>query len=71
MATSSEVYNLIVSGNQSLNTEISSLTPSTPIFFYEIDLNEILPQFKASDQFSNGEQPVYNGILRGNDTSPQ
>jgi lambda family phage minor tail protein L len=64
MATSSEVYNLIVSGNQSLNTEISSLTPSTPIFFYEIDLNEILPQFKASDQFSNGEQPVYNGILR-------
>lgn len=66
MPTSSEVYNLIVSGNQSLNTEISSLTPSTPINLYEIDLNEIFPQFSniSQDPFANGDQPIYNGILR-------
>ena len=62
-----QVYDFIISGNQSLNTELSSLTPSTPIHLYEIDLNEIFPKFRQSltqDQFTNGNQPTYNGILR-------
>ena len=62
MATSSEVYNLIVSGNQSLNTELSSLTPSTQVILYEIDLSEIAPT--TINYNYNGNQPINNGIFR-------
>ena len=62
MPTSSEVYNLIVSGNQSLNTELSSLTPSTQVILYEIDLSEIAPTMINYNY--NGEQPINNGIFR-------
>jgi lambda family phage minor tail protein L len=62
MPTSSEVYNLIVSGNQSLNTEISSLTPSTQVILYEIDLSEIAPTMINYNY--NGQQPINNGIFR-------
>ena len=67
MSSSSQLYNLIISGNQSLNTEISSLNPSARIDLYEIDLNEVFPEFKqriTQDQFTKGDQPVSNGILR-------
>lgn len=62
MPTSFEVYNLIVSGTQSLNTELGSLTPSTQIFLYEIDLSQIAP---STINFNfDGEQPMNQGILR-------
>jgi len=63
----SSTYNLIISGNQSINTEIASLSPSSQIFFYEIDLNEIFPQLQKTilnNQFANGDQPIYNGVYR-------
>ena len=63
----SDTYNLITSGNQSINTEIASLNPSSQIFFYEIDLNEIFPQLQQTivqNQFPNGDQPIYNGVYR-------
>jgi lambda family phage minor tail protein L len=63
MATSSEIYNLIVSGNKSLNTEINSLTPSNIITLYELDLSEINPSLKY-DSNVNGAQPIYQGVLR-------
>lgn len=62
MPTSSEVYNLILSGNQSLNTELSSLTPSTQVILYEIDLSEIAPTTLNFNY--NGDQPINNGIFR-------
>jgi lambda family phage minor tail protein L len=62
MPTSREIYDLIVSGNQSLNTELSSLTPSTQVLLYEIDLSEIAPTMINYNY--NGEQPINNGIFR-------
>jgi lambda family phage minor tail protein L len=62
MPTSSEVYNLIVSGTQSINAELSSLTPSTQVLLYEIDLSEIAPTMINYNY--NGQQPVNNGIFR-------
>jgi lambda family phage minor tail protein L len=62
MPTSSEVYDLIVSGNQSLNTELTSLTPSTQVILYEIDLSEIAPT--TINYNYNGDQPINNGIFR-------
>jgi len=57
-----QVYDYITSGVRSLNSEISSLQPSSPIMFYEIDLTEISPKLKS---FSYQEgNPVNNGILR-------
>ena len=62
MSTSSEIYNLIVSGSKDINSNLTSLTPSTPISFYEIDLSEISPNLK---NFNNtGEQPLNGGVLR-------
>jgi len=60
MPTQQEVFNEIVSGYKSLNAELSKLEPSTPISFYEIDLNEIYP--KAN--YAQSDQPIVNGILR-------
>lgn len=62
MSTSSEIYNLIVSGSKDVNTQLTSLTPSTPVSLYEIDLSEVSPTLKA---FTNtGEQPINAGVLR-------
>jgi len=62
MPTSSEVFNLISSGNKSLNKELGSLTPSAHIYFYEIDLSEVAPTMINYD--FNGNQPINKGIFR-------
>lgn len=62
MPTSLEVYNQIVSGYKSINTEISKLEPSVPVVFYEIDLTQIYPQIRNNTTLTN--QPLQNGILR-------
>jgi lambda family phage minor tail protein L len=62
MPTSSETYNLIVSGAKDINAELSSLTPSSPLQFYEIDLSEVSPITINFDY--NGQQPMNRGILR-------
>jgi lambda family phage minor tail protein L len=59
---SNQIYNYIVSGSASINSEISSLQPSTQIIFYEIDLSEIAPKL-ASFSYSEGN-PINNAILR-------
>jgi len=61
MPTSSDIYNQIVSGTRSLNTEISSIQPSTPIYLYELDLKEIYPQIS---NFTQTGQPLSSGVLR-------
>lgn len=61
MSTSSQILGQIVSGTRSLNAEISSLQPSTPIYLYEIDLKEIYPQIAS---ISQSGQPLSSGILR-------
>jgi len=61
MPTSSDIYNQIVSGTRSLNTEISSIQPSTPINLYELDLKEIYPQIS---NFNQSGQPLSSGVLR-------
>jgi lambda family phage minor tail protein L len=62
MPTSTEIYNLIVSGTQDINTEITSLTPSTQILLYEVDLSEIFP---TTINFNyDGNQPLNQGIFR-------
>lgn len=64
-STSSQAFDLIVSGSQAINSEISSLTPSTMIIFYEIDLSEISPTIISSTNFSDStNQPITNGIFR-------
>jgi lambda family phage minor tail protein L len=62
MPTSLEVYNQIVSGYKSINTETSKLEPSVPVVFYEIDLTQIYPQIRNTTTLTN--QPLQNGILR-------
>lgn len=54
-------FNTIVSGIKSLNSEAASLTPSAPIYLYEIDFSEIYPQ---TTYINVENQPVTNGILR-------
>lgn len=54
-------FNTIVSGVKELNTEVTSLTPTTPIFLYEIELKEIYPQTKFIDV---ANQPISDGVLR-------
>lgn len=62
MPTSKEIYDLIVSGNQSLNTELNSLSPSAQVILYEIDLSEVAPT--TINYNYDGEQPINNGIFR-------
>lgn len=63
--TSSQAFNLIASGSLEVNKEISSLTPSTMITFYEIDLSQISPTIISSTNFSDStNQPITNGIFR-------
>lgn len=62
MPSSLEIYNQIVSGYKSINTEIAKLEPSSQIFLYEIDLTNIYPQTRNTTSLSN--QPLQNGVLR-------
>ena len=57
-----QIYNSIVSGTLDLNDHISSLTPSSQIIFYEIDLSQISPQSITINY--NGSQPMNQGVLR-------
>jgi len=56
-----QVFNTITSGSNSLNTELSSITPTTPIYLYELDLSDIYPQIRF---INTSGQPMQNGILR-------
>lgn len=62
MPTSIQIYNQIVSGYRSINTEIAKLEPSSQVFLYEIDLTNIYPQTINTTSLSN--QPLQNGVLR-------
>jgi lambda family phage minor tail protein L len=62
MPTSIEIYNSIISGSRDLNKEISSLTPSTPIILYEIDLSEVSQRTVNFDY--NGTEPMNKGVIR-------
>lgn len=63
MPSSLDIYNQIVSGYKSINTEIAKIEPSSPICLYEIDLTPIYPQ-TANTTSSPTNQPMQNGILR-------
>jgi len=58
---SSQVYNYLISGSRSINTEISSLSPSTQIFLYELDISEIAP---TTINYPIENQPISNGVFR-------
>ena len=62
MPTSTDISNLILSGSLDLNAEISSLTPSTKVILYEIDLSNL---YNTTINFNyDGKQPINKGILR-------
>lgn len=63
MPTSNDIYNLIVSGSQSINTELTSFTPSSQVIFYEFDMSEISPTIK---NYNVPNQPISNkdGVFR-------
>jgi lambda family phage minor tail protein L len=46
---------------RSINSHIHEIEPTTPIFLYEIDLNEIRP---ASISYPNKNGPVKDGVIR-------
>ena len=56
-----QVFNTITSGSNSLNKELSSITPTSPIYLYELDLSDIYPQIRY---INTSGQPMQNGILR-------
>jgi lambda family phage minor tail protein L len=60
-ATKDTIYNAIRSGNKSLNTELSNLTPTTPVYLYELDLTQVYSQVRS---INVSGQPFQNGILR-------
>lgn len=61
MVNGSDVFAQIVSGSQEINSETVSLTPSAPVYLYEIDFGEIYPQTKNITAIN---QPLTNGVLR-------
>ena len=54
-------FNTIASGVKDFNTEMGSLTPSTPIELFEIDMKEVYPQTAF---ITTNNQPISNGVLR-------
>jgi len=61
MPTKSEVYSQITGSYYSINSEISSLEPSSLINLYEVDLNSVYP---VTSSITQDGQPLKNGILR-------
>ena len=61
--SSISIYNQIVSGYRSINTEIAKLEPSSQVFLYEIDLTPVYPQTSRTTSLPT-DQPIQNGILR-------
>jgi len=54
-------FNTIASGIKNFNTEVGSLTPSTPIELFEIDMKDVYPQTAF---ITTENQPISNGVLR-------
>jgi len=56
-----EYFLQALEAQRSINSHIHEIEPSTPIFLYEIDLNEIKP---ASVSYPNKNGPVKDGVIR-------
>lgn len=57
----SEYFLQALEAQRSINSHIHEIEPSTPIFLYEIDLNEIKP---AMVSYPNRNGPVKDGVIR-------
>lgn len=57
----SEYFLRALEAQKAINTHIHEIEPSTPIFLYEINLNQIRPE---SINYPTTEGPIKNGILR-------
>jgi len=57
----SEYFLQALEAQRSINSHIHEIEPSTPVFLYEIDLNEIKP---AMVSYPNKEGPVKDGVIR-------
>jgi len=57
----SEYFLKALEAQRAINTHIHEIEPTTPIFLYEIDLNEIRP---ASISYPISSGPITNGVLR-------
>ena len=56
-----EYFLQALEAQRSINSHIHEIEPSTPIFLFEIDLNEIKP---ASVSYPNKNGPVKDGVIR-------
>lgn len=59
--TPSDYFLQALEAQRAINTHINEIEPTTPIFLYEIDLNEIRP---ATITYPNSEGPIRDGVLR-------
>jgi lambda family phage minor tail protein L len=57
----SEYFLQALEAQRSINSHIHEIEPTTPIFLYEIDLNEIKP---ATILYPNRNGPVKDGVIR-------
>ena len=57
----SEYFLQALEAQRSINSHIHEIEPTTPIFLYEIDLNEIKP---ATISYPNRNGPVKDGVIR-------
>jgi len=57
----SEYFSQALEAQKSINTHIHEIEPTTPIFLYEINLNQIRPE---SINYPATEGPIKNGVLR-------
>jgi lambda family phage minor tail protein L len=57
----SEYFLQALEAQRSINSHIHEIEPTTPIFLYEIDLNEIKP---ATISYPNKNGPVKDGVIR-------
>jgi len=61
ITNASEYFLQALEAQRSINSHIHEIEPSTPIFLYEIDLNEIKP---ATVSYPNTDGPVKDGVIR-------
>lgn len=57
----SEYFLQALEAQRSINSHIHEIEPTTPVFLYEIDLNEIKP---ATISYPNRSGPVKDGVIR-------
>jgi len=57
----SEYFLQALEAQRSINSHIHEIEPTTPVFLYEIDLNEIKP---ATISYPNRNGPVKDGVIR-------